>query len=92
MRNVIALCPCLLVLFVAACGGGLESEECKAYFEKVESCTSSMDNEIKADALRKTAEASKAEWEKNSNALAVKTGCEMMREQLDNDPDCKKGE
>ena len=88
-----ALSLLLLPTFVlaSACGmmgGGLESQACKDYFAKVEECAEKA-NDIKADAIRKGAEISKENFEKNSNALAVQKSCEMMKEQLDNDPDCQ---
>lgn len=90
MRNVAAIIPGALLFALTACGGGgLESEQCKAYFAKVEECTSKMENEIKADVLKKTAETSKEEWKKNANPMAVSKGCELMLEQLNNDADCK---
>lgn len=84
---------CWLVAVVAVgvtgCSkAGIESEECENYFAKVEACAAKAPK-IKADALRKTAEVSKANFEKNSNPLAVKKSCEAMLESLNNDPDCK---
>lgn len=76
-------------LIVSACGGGVESEQCKAYFAKVEECAAKNEG-VKGDAIRKTAEVSKEQFEKNSNPMAVSKSCEMMLEQLENDPDCKK--
>jgi hypothetical protein len=80
-----------LLLASFACGmmgGGLESEECKAYFAKVEECAGKAD-EMKADILRKTAEESKKQFEKNANPMAVSKSCEMMLDSLKNDPACK---
>lgn len=67
---------------------GVESQECKGYFAKIEACVKKA-MPIKVDALRKTAETSKASFEKTSNPLAVKKSCEMMLESLNNDSDCK---
>jgi hypothetical protein len=80
-----------LLLTSFACGmmgGGLESEECKAYFAKVEECAGKADS-MKADILRKTAAASKEQFEKNANPMAVSKSCEMMLDALTTDPDCK---
>jgi len=83
---------CALLLAVIGTLGcskaGLESQECKDYFAKVEACAAKAPA-IKADALRKTAEVSKANFEKNSNPLAVKKSCEVMLDTLNKDPDCK---
>ncbi len=90
MRQLIAIIPGTLLFLLTACGGGgLESEQCKAYFAKVDECTSKMENEMKADILRQTADKSKEEWEKNANPMAVSKGCELMLETLEKDPDCK---
>lgn len=69
-------------------GGGLESEECKNYFAKVEECAGKADS-MKADIIRKTAEESKKQFEKNANPMAVSKSCEIMLDQLNSDPACK---
>ena len=84
-------CALVLVAVVGTLGcskAGLESQECKDYFAKVEACAAKAPA-IKADALRKTADVSEANFEKNANPLAVKKSCEMMLDTLNNDPDCK---
>lgn len=82
----------MVVLGVVAMTGcskaGIESKECTEYFAKVEECAAKA-KPMKADILRKTAEASRAGFEKNSNPLAVKKSCELMLENLKSDPDCK---
>jgi hypothetical protein len=72
-----------------ACNSGLKSKECVAYFEKTEACASKTTNKIKADSWRKSAEISKANFEKNANPMAVSKSCEMMLQSLENDTDCK---
>ena len=93
MRARIGILSSVFVLSAAtACGipgAAIESAECKAYFEAVEACAAKNEG-IKGDAMRKTAEVSKENFKKNSNPMAVKKSCEMMKESLDNDPDCKK--
>jgi len=76
-------------LGLAACNSGLKSKECVAYFEKNEACAAKMTNKIKADAMRQTAAVSKANFEKNSNPMAVSKSCELMLQQLNSDPDCR---
>lgn len=78
-----------LALAQLACNSGLKSKECVAYFEKTEACAAKTTNKIKADAWRQGAAVSKANFEKNSNPMAVSKSCEMMLQQLQSDPDCK---
>lgn len=73
---------------LVACGGGLESEECVAYFKAVDECAEKAGG-IKADALRKGAEISRENFKKNSNPMAVSKSCEMMLETIKKDPACK---
>ncbi len=87
--RTVALSFVLLTSFACGMmGGGLESEECKAYFAKVEECAGKADS-MKADILRKTAEESKKQFEKNANPMAVSKSCEIMLDSLNNDADCK---
>ncbi len=85
-----ALASVIAVTGLVACNSGLKSKECVAYFEKNEACAAKATNKIKADAMRKTAEVSKANFEKNANPMAVSKSCELMLEQLEKDPDCSK--
>lgn len=77
------------LLTLSACGkAGLESKDCKDYFATTEACAAKAPK-IKADTLRQSAAVSKANFEKNSNGLAVQQSCKVMLEALKNDPDCK---
>ncbi len=88
MRTYCALVMVAVVGSVGCSKAGLESQECKDYFAKVEACAAKAPP-VKADAMRKTAEVSKANFEKNANPLAVKKSCEVMLDTLNKDPDCK---
>jgi hypothetical protein len=79
----------VVALVALGCKSGLKSKECVAYFEKNEACAAKLTNKVKADAMRKTAEVSKANFEKNANPVAVSKSCELMLEQLEKDPDCQ---
>lgn len=93
------LCALLLPIGTAACslfgGAGLDSEECKNYFAKVDECAKKANAKgtpaakVKAESWVKGAEISKANFEKNSNPLAVKKSCEMMLDQMKGDPACQ---
>ena len=84
-----------LVLAFAALGFGCgligkaatDSDVCKAYFAKVESCATKVGG-MKADMWRKTASKTRENLEKNSNPLAVTKTCEAMLQTLEHDPDC----
>ena len=76
------------LIFGVACGGGMESQACKDYFAAVETCAAKAPA-IKADALRKTAAASKEGFAKNSNPMAVSESCKAMIAVVQADPDCK---
>lgn len=86
--SLAAISTALLVLSLSACGGGVESAECKAYFEAVETCAAKNEG-VKGDAIRKTAEVSKEQFKKNANPMAVKKSCELMKQTLDADPACQ---
>jgi hypothetical protein len=89
MRNLLILSSALLLtLGSLGCKRGLKSEACETYFAKVETCAAQAPP-MKADILRTTANASKEQFEKNSNPIAVEKSCEMMAETLTRDPDCK---
>ncbi len=91
----------VLLAFVACSGcgllggGGLDSEECKNYFAKVEECSKKAiakgtpAGKVKAEAWRKSAEISRENFKKNSNPMAVKKSCEMMTPTITGDPDCQ---
>lgn len=76
-------------------GGGLESQECKDYFAKVDECAQKATaagtpaGKVKAESWVKGAEISKVNFEKNSNPMAVSKSCEMMLEQMKTDTDCQ---
>lgn len=89
MKNAPLIVAALVALLAFGCKSGLKSKECVAYFEKNEACAAKMTNKIKADAMRKTAEVSKENFEKNANPVAVSKSCELMLEQLEKDPDCQ---
>lgn len=93
-----ALVGAIVLSCGAACsllGGGLESQECKDYFAKVEECAGKATAKgtpaakTKADAWVKGAAISKENFEKNANPMAVSKSCEMMLEQLKSDSDCQ---
>jgi hypothetical protein len=88
-RHVVLVSATALGLGLLGCNSGLKSKECVAYFEKTEACAAKTTNKIKADTWRKSAEVSKANFEKNSNPMAVSKSCEMMLQSLQSDPDCR---
>jgi hypothetical protein len=89
LRSSLIVTGTALAIGLFACNGGLKSKACVTYFEKNEACAAKTTNKVKADAMRQTAAVSKANFEKNSNAMAVSKSCEMMLQQLESDPDCK---
>lgn len=85
----IVVASVLAALGLLGCNSGMKSKACVDYFEKSETCAAKTTNKIKAESIRKSAEVSKANFEKNANPMAVSKSCELMLEQLERDPDCK---
>lgn len=85
--------PVMLAFAVLGFGCGLigkaatDSDVCKAYFAKVESCAAKVGG-MKADMWRKMASKTRENLEKNGNPLAVTKTCETMLDTLERDPDC----
>lgn len=88
MRTSVLVLATIGLCGLLACKSGLKSQACADFFAKTEECAAKA-SPMKADALRKSAEVSKANFEKNSNPIAVEQSCKMMLETLTNDPECK---
>jgi hypothetical protein len=88
MRTSVLVIATVGLCGLHGCKSGLKSQACVDFFAKTEECAVKA-SPAKGDALRKSAEVSKANFEKNANPIAVEQSCKLMLEALEKDPECK---
>ena len=100
MKTRILLVSAVVLATSLACGGmggggGLSSAACVEYFEVVETCSAKAEakgtpaGKALAEAWREAAKLSRAEFEKNPNAVAVEMSCQATTPTIRDNPECQ---